>query len=462
MKRPPSPPMPPLVQVIQWIARPMSLMEDCAKTYGDLFTLALGNKFTPVVLVSNPQALEEILAGDTKDFEAPGDTNLIFQPLLGTHSVINLSGKEHRRHRQLLMPPFHGERMLTYGQIIGEITEQVMTGWQIGQPFRIRSSTQAIALRVILKAVFGLDEGPRGKELAQLISRMFDEMSSPLSAAILTFPFLQRDLGRLTPWGNFLRRRQQTDNLLYAEIQERRSQPDSSRTDILSLLMAARDEAGEPMTDVELRDELMTLFFAGHETTATALAWALYWIHKLPEVRQKLLAELDCLGDHPDPSAISRLPYLNAVCCEALRIYPVAMMTFPRVLKVRRSLMGYDLEPGTSLVGAIYLAHRREEIYPEPETFKPERFLERQFSPYEYLPFGGGSRRCIGLAFAQFEMKVALAKILSRCQLELVDHHEVRPTRRGLATAPPASIRLVMTGQRQVKESVPSAAASPV
>jgi len=451
MKLPPSPSALPFVQMLQWIARPMALMEACTRAYGDIFTLQIGKDFAPVVFVSNPQALEEILS-DSQHFDAPGEFNEILQPFLGKHSVISLSGARHQRQRQLLMPPFHGERMRTYGQLIGEVTEQVMTQWSSEQPFCVRSSTQAIALRVILKTVFGLDEGSRGQQLEQFLSALLEETSSPYSAAMLYLPALQRDLGPLTPWGKFLRRKQQTDKLLYEELQERREHFDSSRTDILSLLMAARDEAGQPMMDVELRDELMTLLVAGHETTATALAWALYWIHKLPSVREKLIQELDSLGDDPDPSAIFRLPYLNAVCCETLRIYPVAMLTFPRMVKVPVSLMGYDFEPGTVVIGSIYLTHRREDLYPEPEQFKPERFLERQFSAYEYLPFGAGARRCIGLAFAQFEMKVVLAKILSRFELALADNREVRPTRRGLVTAPASSIRLVVKGERQDKE----------
>lgn len=457
----PSPSTPPLVQMIEWIARPMGLMEDCTQRYGDLFTLALGKNFAPVVFVNHPQALEEILS-NSKHFDSPGEFNEIFQPLLGKHSVITASGARHQRQRQLLMPPFHGERMRTYGQMISDVTEQVIKPWKRDEPFCVRSSTQAIALRVILQAVFGLDESPRGQQLEQLLSAMLDEMSSPFSAAMLYFPVLQRDLGPLTPWGNFLRRQRQTDKLLYEEIQERRAKPDPSRTDILSLLMAARDEAGEGMTDVELHDELMTLLVAGHETTATALAWALYWIHKLPSVRERLLEELDSLGDDPDPSTIFRLPYLSAVCAETLRIYPVAMLTFPRIVKVPLSLNGYELEPDTPVIGSIYLTHRREDLYPEPDQFKPERFLDRQFSAYEYLPFGGGSRRCIGLAFAQFEMKVVLAKMLSRFQLALANSNEVRPTRRGLVTAPAESIQLIVTGERQEKKRSPQAVATSV
>lgn len=460
MKQPNGPQTPPLLQMFQWIAQPMQFMEACAKDYGDIFTARVGSGFVPVVFVSNPQALQEILTGDTKQFEASDDSNKILEPLLGKQSVITLSGDRHRRQRQLMMPPFHGERMRTYGQVISDITEQVANQWEINQPFCVRTSTQAITLRVMMKTVFGLNEGPRGEQIEHLLVAMMEEMSSPFSAAMLYFPSLQRDLGPLTPWGNFLRRKQQTDNLLYQEMQQRRAQPDPNRTDILSLLMSARDEAGQPMTDEELRDELMTLLVAGHETTATAIAWALYWIHKLPSVREKLLAELDSLDNNSDPGEIFKLPYLNAVCSETLRIYPVGMLTFPRLPKVPVTLGGYDIEPGTILMGSIYLTHQREDVYPEHQQFKPERFLERQFSPYEYLPFGGGARRCIGYAFALFEMKVALATILSRYELELADNREVKPTRRGLVSAPNRSIQMVVKGERKVKSRVLEAIAN--
>lgn len=450
MKLPNGPQTPKLVQMLQWIVSPMSFMENCAKRYGDIFTLQLNS---PVVFVSNPEALQQILSSDTKEFEAPSDWNTPFEPMLGKHSVITLTGEAHRRQRQLLLPPFHGDRMRTYGQVIGDITEQIIRQWQVDKPFDVRSAMQGITLRAIMQAVFGLYDGSRAQELEKVLVAML-ENRSPLQVLILYFPALQRDLGSLTSWGTFLRHREQVNQLLYAQIQEHREHPDPSRTDILSLLITATDEAGESMTDVELRDELMTLLVAGHETTATALAWALYWIHKLPEVRQKLLEELDTLGDNPDPSAIFKLPYLNAVCCETLRIYPVGMLTFPRVVRTPVSLSGFEFEPGTVLLGSIYLTHQREDLYPEPKQFKPERFLERQFSPYEFLPFGGGARRCIGMAFAQFEMKVVLAKILSQLELELIDNGDVRPKRRGLVTGPDRSIQLVVKNQRSVESQI--------
>lgn len=448
MKSPNGPKTPAIVQMMQWIANPFAFMHSCAERYGDCFTVRIGKNFRPLVYVSNPQAIGEMLTGDRLQFDASGDLNGIFRPLLGDYGVITLSGSRHRRERQLLMPPFHGERMRAYGQIISDITEQVISQWKIGEPLSIRDSMQKISLRVILRAVFGLSEGSRYQQMEELLTSMLDVTGSPLSASMLFFPILQKDLGAWSPWGRFLRQKQQIDSLIYTEIQERREQPDPNRTDILALLMSARDEAGKPMTDNELHDELMTLLTAGHETTATAITWALYWIHKLPDVRDKLLQELDTLGEEPDHNAIFRLPYLNAVCSETLRIYPVGMLTFPRVVQTPVQLLNYQLEPGTILIGCIYLTHQREDLYPEPKQFKPERFLERQYSPYEYLPFGGGSRRCIGIAFALFEMKVVLAKILSSLELELADNRPVKPVRRGLVSAP-TSVRLVATAKRE-------------
>ncbi|MFB2837610.1 cytochrome P450 [Floridanema evergladense] len=452
MKQLQGPQSPTFVQTLQWVFRPMQYMEECAKRYGDIFTMRLGTAFDPLVYVSNPKALQQILSNDTgKQFAAPGETNIIFEAFLGKQSVITLGGAQHQRQRQLMMPPFHGDRMRTYAETIAKVTEEIMSQWQVGKSFSVRTSTQAITLRVIMQAVFGLYDGPRAQQLEKLLSELLDQTSSSFSVTLFYFPFLQKDLGAWSPWGKFLRIREQIDKLIYQEIGERRANFDRSRTDILNLLMAARDEAGEAMTDEELRDELMTLLTAGHETTATALAWAFYWIHKFPEVREKLLAELDTLGENPDCNAILKLPYLNAVYCETMRIYPVGMLTFPRVVKEPVNLVGYDLQPGTILVGSIYLTHRREDLYPEPEKFKPERFLERLFSPYEFLPFGAGARRCIGFAFAQFEMKMVLAKVLSSLDLELADNTEIKPVRRGLVTAQNRSIRLLVKGERTVK-----------
>jgi unspecific monooxygenase len=418
-------------------------MEACAKRYGDIFTLRIGPVFTPQVFISNPQAIQQIFSSDPKQLDS-GESAGFKSPLLGQQSLLALEGKPHQRQRKLLTPPFHGERMLAYAQVIQNITEQVTSQWQVGESFPVLPSMQAISFRVILKAVFGLKDGSRYEKLKELLLERLNPKRPLLRAILLSFPPLQQDLGGWSPWGRLMRQQQQMDELIYAEIQERRSHSDASRTDILSLMMAARDEQGQPMTDVELRDELITLLFAGHETTATSLAWALYWIHHLPHVREKLLQELDSLGDNPDLNNILRLPYLNAVCSETLRLYPVAMVTLNRVVKSPLEVMGYRFEPGTLLVPCIYLTHQREDLYPEPKQFKPERFLEHQFAPFEYLPFGGGNRRCIGMAFAQFEMKLVLALVLSRWQMELLDSKPIQPVRRNVLLAPAEGTQIVV------------------
>ncbi|WP_193200534.1 cytochrome P450 [Nostoc sp. MG11] len=436
-----------LTQLPQWVFNPLKLLETTAREHGDCFTLWLtSNK--PMVLFSNPQAIQQIFTAQLEQLDARGSSQLL-QPLLGKNSLILLSGASHQRQRRLLTPPFHGERMKAYGQVIANITNQVINGWKIGEPFSIRDSMQEISLKVILQAVFGLREGERFTRLQELLGSVLDLSGSPLRATLMFFPALQVDWGTWSPWGKFLRQMQQIDQLIYTEIQERRDQPNSSRSDILSLMMSARDDNGEPMTDVELRDELMTLLVAGHETTASGLTWALYWIHHVPEVRTKLLAELDNIGENPDWNEVSRLPYLTAVCQETLRIYPIIMLAIPRVVKSPIEIMGYEFQPGTLLSPCIYLTHHRPDLYPEPKQFKPERFLERQYSQYEYLPFGGGNRRCIGMAFAMFEMKLVLATVLSQMELALIDNYLVKPTRRGITLAPSGGKWLVATSQRQ-------------
>ncbi|MBD2344835.1 cytochrome P450 [Anabaena subtropica] len=453
MKLPNSPEMPKFMQLLQWIYNPLQLMEASAKAHGDCFTLWLTNK-QPMVFLSNPQAIQQLFTTPLEQLDARASAQLL-QPLLGENSLLLLSGETHQRQRKLLTPPFHGDRMRVYGDIITNITKEVISNWKIGEPFSVRDSMQEIALRIILQAVFGLHDGERYTQLQKRLCGILDLTGSSLRSTLSFFPSLQIDLGRWSPWGNFLRQREEIDQLLYAEIQDRRDHPDLSRTDILSLMMAARDENGESMTEVELRDELMTLLVAGHETTASALTWALYWIHKLPQVREKLLTELDNFGDNGDLNEVTRLPYLTAVCQETLRIYPIGMVTIPRIVKTPLEIGGHQFAPGTSLIGCIYLMHRRPDLYPQPEKFNPERFLEKQYSLYEYLPFGGSNRRCVGMAFALYEMKLVLATVLSNLDLGLVDNYQVKPIRRGVTLAPSGGKWLIATARHQkTKNSV--------
>jgi cytochrome P450 family 110 len=456
MKVLPSRSIPAFKQLLQWILNPLEYLHEHDRECGDIFKVNLSGAFSGVVFASNPQAIQQILTNDTKQLSAPGSSNQTLKPFLGEKGVILLDGKEHRQRRQLLMPQFHGDKIRAYTDAIQQITRDLIQEWQVGETLNVREEMQKITLSVILQTVFGLNKGDRYDRIRDKLSKMLSLVDSPINAAFLFLPWLQKDLGAWSPWGRFVRDRTELDLLIYAEITVRRAslsekrrqsgetdalkEPLCDRTDILSMLIGSQDADGNGMSDLELHDELMTLLFAGHETTATALAWAVYWINYLPEVKEKLLAEIATLGTEPDPMAISKLPYLNAVCSETLRIYPVGMLTFPRIVNEPISIEGYDLKPNTVIMGCIYLTHHREDLYPEPDLFKPERFLERQFSPYEYLPFGGGVRRCVGVALAQLELKLVLVEMFTKCQFTLTGKLPVIPARRGVTLGPKGGV----------------------
>jgi cytochrome P450 family 110 len=429
------------LQLWDWIIKPLEYLHNYDRQCGEIFEVKMSGPLNRAVLTSNPQSVQQILTNDTKQFSAPGSINRILQPFLGDRGVILLDGAEHRQRRQLLMPQFHGDKIRTYTELICKATQDLVASWHTGETINVREQMQSISLSVILQAVFGLYHSERYDLIRAKLIEVLALIESPINASFLLIPALQQDLGTWSPWGRFLRDRAELDRLLYSEIADRRRNYQPERADILTLLISSQDADGNGMSDVELHDELMTLLFAGHETTATAISWAIYWVNYLPEIKAKLLAEIATLGTERDPIAISRLPYLNAVCSETLRIYPVALLTFPRIAEEPVSLQGYEIEPGTIVSGCIYLTHHREDLYPEPHLFKPERFLERQFSPYEFLPFGGGSRRCIGMALAQLELKLVLVEILSHCQLELTGKLPVAPVRRGITLGPKGGIQ---------------------
>lgn len=437
---------PEFIQLIQWIADPFAYLDATAKRYGETFTVRLSN-WQPMVFFSNPQANQEIFMGGYDSFNA-GVSNSILRPLVGNNSLLLLDGERHKRERKLLMPPFHGERLQSYGRMIQEITETAAKKLVPGKTFIARELMQDITLQVIMQAVFGLRDGERYAQLKPLLASILEVTNSPLRSSFIFFNFLQKDWGSWSPWGRMLQQQRQIEALLQEEINERRAQSQSEREDILSLMMQARDEDGNPMSDRDLLDELMTLLFAGHETTATALAWAMYWVHFLPEVGAKLLTELDTAGNDTDAMALAKLPYLNAVCNETLRIYPVAIISAPRVALKPVQVMGKRYSAYTPLVPCIYLTHRREDLYPQPEQFKPERFIERQYSVYEFVPFGGGNRRCIGYALAMLEMKLVLATLLSHYEFELADKKPVKPERRGVTMTPAGGVRVKLKGKR--------------
>jgi cytochrome P450 family 110 len=434
--------IPKAIQLWQWITNPVGYLHNCDRQYGDTFAVHFSKLFDGVIFVSNPAAIQQLLTSDTKQFTAPGTANQLLKPLLGDRGTILLDGLEHRQRRQLVMPAFHGDKVRVYASLIQKITQDLIQQWPENVTINAREQMQSISLSVILQTVFGLYQGERLDIIQQKLVEVVTIFDSPLKSSFIFIPQLQQDWGAWSPWGKVKRSLAELDRLIYAEIADRRRDYQPERTDILNLLIGSQDVDGKGMDDQELRDELMTLLFAGHETTATALSWAIYWSSYLPEVRAKLLADIATLGTDRDLTAINKLPYLGAFCAEVLRIHPVALLTFPRVALEAVSLQGYDIAPGKVVMGCIYLTHHRPDLYPEPDLFQPERFLKNQFTPYEYVPFGGGSRRCIGLALAQMELKLVLVEILTNCQLQLTDKLPIAPVRRGVTLAPRTGVNI--------------------
>ena len=432
MTLPPGPTAHPLQQLLQWLQDPLGYLEQATSEFGDLFTVRWGPQVA--VLVHEPQALQTILTHPA--CTAPGDTNRFARPLVGDRSLLLLSGKHHQQRRRLLMPPLHGEHLLSYSQSICTITRQILSQWGPDQTFLVHDAMQELTLQVILRVVFGLDEGDRLQDLKQRLVARLEMTAKGLGPFLILLPVLQQDWGPWSPWGQVMQRHRACDELIYAQIQERRHRFDPERVDILNLLLSARDEEDQGLSDVELRDELVTLLFTGHETTSAVFTWALYWIHAHPEVKHRLLQEISSVDPETDPMAVTQLPYLTAVCQEVLRISPVTLLTLTRRVQRPLEVSGYTLEPGTEAMGAIYLTHNRPDLYSDPKRFNPQRFLDRSFSGFEFIPFGGGPRRCVGDALALFEMKLVLTLILQQAQLELVSDQPLKPVRRRVMMAP--------------------------
>jgi cytochrome P450 len=437
-------------RLLNSILRPVNFMEERRQKYGDFYQITF-NHAPPTVMTSNPRAIEEILTASEETFEV-GRGNQGLKFLVGDHSLLLLDGKPHQNRRRLLMPPFHGESLQKCSSQIISLTNKITSSWQINKPFKVREVMQDITLRVIFTAIFGTDSGGRYTRLRQLLTTLLETFNTPISSSFIFFPVLQKDWGKLSPWGRFLHWKREIRTLIYEEIKERRellALEKSKDIDIFDLLLLATDEAGNSLTDEEIHDELITLLFAGHETTASALSWLFYWVHSLPEVQDKLRFELKNV-DIDDYKKINKLPYLDAVISETLRIYPIAGTTFSRLLTQPMSVMGHNFDPKTWFMISIYSLHHREDLYPNSKEFKPERFLQKTYSPYEYLPFGGGNRRCLGSALALLEMKLVTTTILRKFQLELTTERPMLPVRRGLTLAPPASFSMVMKSPNHV------------
>jgi cytochrome P450 family 135 len=425
---PPGPALPRALQTLLWTLRPIPFMERCRAAHGDVFTVRLPLD-GPLVNVCDPRLIRSVFA-DRGDRLRAGEANVVLEPVLGSGSVLLLDGPRHLRQRRLMLPSFHGERMQRYGPLIAGIAARRAGAWPEGRPLALRPEMQEITLDVILRAVFGLDEGERLTRLRSALRGLLRVGRNPFAL----LPQLQRGLGRLGPWHRLMRARAVCDELLHAEIGRRRAAPDlAERDDVLSLLLLARDEEGGAMTDVELRDELMTLLVAGHETTATSLAWLFDLVLHDPEALRRLEEEA-LSGAGTD--------WLDACITESMRLRPVIPVVARRLAEPFE-LGGWRLPAGSYLAPNIVLTHRRPDTYPEPLRFRPERFLDGRADSFAWLPFGGGIRRCLGAAFATFEMRTVAAEVLRRVRLRPVSRRPEAVRRQGITLVPAHGTRVL-------------------
>jgi len=430
---PPGPRAAALVQTLAWALAPTWFMDRCARSVGEFFTLTFFPSGMQLVLVSDPEAVKTVFTA-SPEVAPSGAANSPLAPVMGPSSVIVLTGPEHIRQRKLLLPPFHGERMREYEQVIVEATRRDMAGWPVGSPMRVHERTRAITLEVILRAVFGVEAERMGRVRAAVSGLL-----APVHPLTVLLVALRRP-SRERPTGAFGRALDSLDAVIYEELARRRSAADlARRSDILSLLMQARDEDGQPMTDAELRDELVTLLLAGHETTATSVAWAIERLVRHPQKLARLVAEIDAQPEDGEQ-------YMTAVVNETLRLRPVVPIVV-RMLRDELQVGPYRLPAGTRVAPSIYLTNRNPGTYADPEEFRPERFLEGGPETFSWIPFGGGIRRCIGAAFAQLEMKLILRTVLSELEPALPRGRRWRAgewnRRRAITLVPAAGTRVV-------------------
>jgi cytochrome P450 len=431
MSLPPGPSAPPAWTLLRWMRDPVAVLRECVARYGETFTLRLG-AMPPLVVLSNPEHVKEVFASAGDDMHA-GEISRPLRPFLGERSVIVLDGAEHRAMRKLVMPPFHGERMHAYGRTMVELTHASIDAWPVGRVFAVHEPLQQITLDVILRTVFGMDDVDARAKLGAQLTRLMHLASWPP----LLLPQVQHDLGPWSPWGRFLRESKVADDALLGEIARRRREGADGRTDILSMFLGVRDEDGRGLDDHDLRDQLVTLLVAGHETTATALAWTFRWVLALPAVRDRLLEEIHSAqrAGPLTPERIMKLEYLDGTVREALRLQPVVPLV-GRVLQQPMRFAGFDLPAGVALTPSVHLVHQNRAVYDHPERFDPERFIGRQYKSHEWIPFGGGIRKCIGMAFAIYEMKMVLATVLSRAWLRTAPGYAPRAVRRSITLTP--------------------------
>jgi cytochrome P450 len=420
---PPGPRVPPLVNALRYARDPLGFFPRLRERHGDLFTVSFPD-FRKVVYLAEPTLVRELFTGDPAQLHAGEANATILEPAVGPSSVLTLDDDEHMRQRKLLLPPFHGMAVERYREIISEAARRDIETWPVGEPFGIRPRTQAITLEVILRAVYGLEDPARFARAHAVV----DAFASNSDALMLP-AFMRR--GRRGPWGRFIRSRNALDALVYEEIALRRASCDGdARDDVLSLLLRAQHDDGSPLSDRELRDELVTVVGAGHETTATALAWAVERLVRHPDAMARVRADED--GS-----------YTDAVIRETLRVRPV-IVDVARKLTSPLRIGGYDLPAGTLVLASITGLHAREDLYADAQAFRPERFLGEPPGTYTWIPFGGGVRRCLGAAFAQEEMRIVLREIATRADLRAADPKPERPRMRNVTIAPEHGARVVL------------------
>jgi cytochrome P450 family 135 len=435
---PPELPRGPLWQTLAWSFRPLAFMARGREEIGSAFSVRFLGFERPMVLISDPAAVKALYT-ERRNGLPPGRA-FALEPVLGARSVLLLEGAEHMARRRLMLPPFHGERMRSYEGVVGEVVTAEIDSWPLGREFPIHTAMQSITLEVILRAVFGIADGPRLDRLRVLLRDILAETGS-------TRAQLQGLLARRRgsdPLAGVRTRLGQVDGALFAEIAEHRLRPDlEERDDILSMLMTASFEDGTAMDDQELRDQLMTLLLAGHETTATALAWTFDLLLRHPAELGRLRGSLEA-GEEA---------YLKATIAESLRLRPVIPLAGRRLAE---DLVTDDLElpAGTDVTASIWLTHTDPALYPEPLAFRPERFLEAAPETYAWIPYGGGVRRCLGAAFAEFEMRIVLREVLTRCELRKADPSPEKTGRRNITFSPRAGTPVVVESRRPAREPV--------
>jgi cytochrome P450 family 135 len=426
---PPGPRMPRALQTAIWSRQAQWFLEQSRVRFGPMFSVKIAYEGDWVVL-ADPELVKQVFTGDPKVFHA-GEGNQILRPILGDNSVLVLDEKKHIGQRKLLLPPFHGERMQAYGEKMTEIAAREIESWPTGVPYKLRPRMQAITLEIIIETVFGVHERERTEPLRAALRDFLDLTTDPrfLLPVVLAGPERIRRL----PF--FARRIDRVDELIHREIADRRRAPDlGERDDILSMLVGAEHEDGSPMGEAEIRDELLTLLVAGHETTATALSWAVERLARHPEKLERLRAEVAAGED----------AYLTATIQETLRLRPVIVIVV-RKLTEAVEIGGYELPAGAGVTPCIHLIHRDPNIYPDPDRFLPERFIDNPPGTYTWIPFGGGVRRCLGAAFAQFEMAVVLRELVRRHRIEPANPASERNYRRAITETPRHDAEVVLS-----------------